>query len=113
MNVRESKQRSVIITEEVWVNISFEAVEQEKSISKICTVLLIDHFDGLQNDRFFVPKEPNRSLPRKTRSVYIPTPTWKKALLVRLYKQHKSASALLEQLLRKHLNMNQGNPIDI
>ena len=77
------------------------------SSTEIISLTLMEHFH--KSSIPITPKVQPDTLLRKRRTVYVTDTNWaalrKKARRIR----HKSASALLEQLLRKHLQMNEGS----
>jgi hypothetical protein len=100
----ESIQRSVKLPDEVWAATLERAELEDTTASEICERLL-KHYLALA-DKPSIVALPATS-PTRKRSVYISRPTWAaaKALKVR---EHRSISAILEQLLRGYLGLDAG-----
>jgi hypothetical protein len=100
----EPIQRSVKLPDEVWAATLERAELEATTASEICERLL-KHYLALAT-RPSIQALPATS-PTRKRSVYITRPTWAAAKALKV-QEHRSISAILEQLLRGYLGLDVG-----
>ncbi len=102
----ERKQRSVRISVEAWAALQERTALEGKSASALCDFLL-RHYLALEAKPVY---ELPPDLEKRTRVIYTSNPTWG-AVKRTAVLQRRSASALLEQLLRGYLGLALGERV--
>jgi len=101
------KQRSVVITDQAWSALQGRVVFERKSASELCEFLMSHYIDLETKPPRYELSDQQAEMKRK-RSVYVADPIWA-ASRAQAVLEHRSVSAILEQLIRGYVGLDLGN----
>lgn len=103
----ETRQRKARITDEAWAQLIRVSVESRQAISTIVQVLLRNYFTTEVKPPIY---RVSPSIKRSSRTIYIGDHLWKKVRMEGVLAGYKSASAVIEYVIRDYLDMDLGEP---